>query len=81
MQEQVATSKFELRSVKVGAILTEVLSTTRRHGVPVEPAFTNLITAIVVVEGLGRQLYPALDLFRCAAPFMSMRKLAGLAMG
>jgi aarF domain-containing kinase len=76
--EQVASSKFALRSVKIGAILTEVFSTTREHGVPVEPAFINLVTAIVVVEGLGRQLHPELDLFRCAVPYMSLRHAAAL---
>ena len=45
---------------------------------PVEPAFINLVTAIVVVEGLGRQLHPELDLFRCAVPYMSLRHAAAL---
>jgi predicted unusual protein kinase regulating ubiquinone biosynthesis (AarF/ABC1/UbiB family) len=67
-----------LLHVRPGAILSEVFSTTREHGVPVEPAFTNLVTAIVVVEGLGRQLHPELDLFRCAAPFMTLRHAAAL---
>jgi aarF domain-containing kinase len=36
----------------------------------VEPNFTTLVTAIVVLEGLGRQLDPTLDLFAVALPLL-----------
>ena len=36
----------------------------------VEPNFTNLVMAIVVLEGLGRQLDPSLDLFSIALELM-----------
>ena len=36
----------------------------------VEPNFTSLVMAIVVLEGLGRQLDPSLDLFSVALPIL-----------
>ena len=39
----------------------------------VEPNFTNLVMAIVVLEGLGRQLDPSLDLFSIALELMPAR--------
>ena len=37
----------------------------------VEPNFTNLVMAIVVLEGLGRQLDPSLDLFTVSLPILA----------
>ncbi len=36
------------------------------HQVQVDASFTTLVCAIVVLEGLGRQLDPSLDLFSVA---------------
>lgn len=47
---------------------TSVLTLNTR--IQVEPNFTNLVMAIVVLEGLGRQLDPSLDLFSIALELM-----------
>ena len=54
---------FNLRHLKVGEVLLEVTSLVRTHHVQPDPVFTTLVCAIVVLEGLGRQLDPTLDLF------------------
>ena len=51
-------------------VLLDVTSLVRTHRVKVEPNFTNLVMAIVVLEGLGRQLDPSLDLFSIALELM-----------
>ena len=35
-----------------------------------DPAFTSLIIGIIVLEGIGRQLDPALDIFQAATPVL-----------
>lgn len=54
---------FNLRNLRVGEVLMEVSDLVRRHQVQADPTFTTLVCAIVVLEGLGRQLDPSLDLF------------------
>ena len=61
---------FALNKLRIGEVLLEVTSLVRTHRVKVEPNFTNLVMAIVVLEGLGRQLDPSLDLFSIALELM-----------
>ena len=57
-------------SLKVGEVLLEVTSLVRTHHVQPDPVFTTLVCAIVVLEGLGRQLDPTLDLFSVGLPLL-----------
>lgn len=57
---------FNLRNLRIGEVLLEVTDLVRNHRVQADPTFTTLVTAIVVLEGLGRQLDPTLDLFTVA---------------
>ena len=57
---------FNLSNVRIGDVLLEVTSLVRTHQVKADPAFTTLVMAIVVLEGLGRELAPSLDLFSVA---------------
>ena len=57
---------FNLRNLRIGDVLLEVTSLVRTHQVQADPTFTSLVCAIVVLEGLGRQLDPTLDLFSVA---------------
>jgi aarF domain-containing kinase len=78
--EDVAARKFQLGSVAIGPVLLAVLSAVRMDRVPLEPAFGNLVSAIVVLEGIGRQLHPELDLFGVAVPMLAkqaMRQMVG----
>ncbi|EOD21463.1 hypothetical protein EMIHUDRAFT_241143 [Emiliania huxleyi CCMP1516] len=54
----------------VGEVLLEVTSLVRTHHVQPDPVFTTLVCAIVVLEGLGRQLDPTLDLFSVGLPLL-----------
>ena len=49
----------------------QVSSLVRQHRVQVDPAFTTLVMSIAVLEGLGRQLDPELDLFSVALPMLA----------
>ena len=40
----------------------------------IESDFTNLIVSLMVIEGLGRQLDPNVDLFETARPFLRNRE-------
>ena len=62
---------FSLGKVQIGEVLLEVTSLVRTHRVKVESNFTTLVMAIVVLEGLGRQLDPTLDLFSVALPMLA----------
>jgi predicted unusual protein kinase regulating ubiquinone biosynthesis (AarF/ABC1/UbiB family) len=60
-----------LAEVQLGAVLLEITRLMRRHRVSLEPALTMIIVAIGVVEGVGRQLAPHLDLAREALAFFA----------
>lgn len=62
---------FNLRNLRIGDVLLEVTSLVRTHRVKVESSFTTLVMAIVVLEGLGRELDPSLDLFSLALPMLA----------
>ena len=62
---------FNLAHLQIGEVLLEVTDLVRTHRVKVEPNFTTLVMAIVVLEGLGRQLDPKLDLFSVALPLLA----------
>jgi aarF domain-containing kinase len=65
-----AAGAFNLEALRIGDVLLELTTLVRVHQVKVEPNFTTLVMAIVVLEGLGRQLDPTLDLFEIALPML-----------
>lgn len=54
---------FALGNVSIGDLLDQVLSMVREHHVRMEGDFVTVIVAILLLEGIGRQLDPQLDLF------------------
>ena len=76
--EDVAARKFHLGSIAIGPVLLAVLSAVRMDRVPLDPAFGNLVSAIVVLEGIGRQLHPELDLFAVAVPMLAKHAVNSL---
>ena len=62
---------FNLSNLRIGDVLLEVTDLVRTHRVQADPSFTTLVCAIVVLEGLGRQLDPTLDLFSVALPLLA----------
>ena len=69
----VKSKTFSLGQIKVADVLTEVLRAVQSHHVKMEGDFVNTIVSILLLEGIGRQLDPNLDLFKSALPIL--RKL------
>lgn len=54
---------FTLGTVSIGDLLDQMLSMVRGHHVRMEGDFVSVVVAILLLEGIGRQLDPDLDLF------------------
>lgn len=54
---------FTLGNISISDLLDQVLGMVRNHHVRMEGDFITVIVAILLLEGIGRQLYPDLDLF------------------
>jgi aarF domain-containing kinase len=61
---------FSLGQIKISDILKDVLMAVRRHHVKMEGDFINTVISILLLEGIGRQLDPKLDLFKSALPIL-----------
>ncbi|KAH7886139.1 hypothetical protein F5I97DRAFT_1877825 [Phlebopus sp. FC_14] len=61
---------FSLGQIKISDILTDVLKAVRQHHVKMEGDFINTVISILLLEGIGRQLDPNLDLFKSALPIL-----------
>lgn len=59
----VKSRTFALGNIKVGDVLSEVLDMVRSHHVRLEGDFVNVVLSILLLEGIGRNLNPNLDLF------------------
>ncbi|KAJ8481204.1 hypothetical protein ONZ45_g15383 [Pleurotus djamor] len=66
---------FSLGKIKISDILRDVLKAVREHHVKMEGDFVNTVISILLLEGIGRQLDPELDLFKSALPML--RRLGG----
>jgi aarF domain-containing kinase len=61
---------FSLGQIKISDILKDVLTAVRHHHVKMEGDFINTVISILLLEGIGRQLDPGLDLFKSALPIL-----------
>lgn len=61
---------FSLGQIKISDILAEVLRAVREHHVKMEGDFVNTVLSVLLLEGIGRQLNPDLDLFKSALPIL-----------
>ncbi len=59
-----------LAEISFGHVLVNLFSTARRFDMTVQPQLILLQKTLLYVEGLGRQLYPQLDLWDTAKPFL-----------
>ncbi len=59
-----------LREISFGHFLLRLFQTARRFDMEVQPQLVLLQKTLLNVEGLGRQLYPDLDLWTTAKPFI-----------
>lgn len=59
-----------LAEISFGNVLLQLFNTARRFDMVVQPQLVLLQKTLLYVEGLGRQLYPQLDLWKTAKPFL-----------
>ncbi|WP_297527962.1 ubiquinone biosynthesis regulatory protein kinase UbiB [Thiohalobacter sp.] len=59
-----------LKDISFGQLLLRLFQTARRFHMEVQPQLVLLQKTLLAIEGLGRQLYPDLDLWRTAKPFL-----------
>jgi ubiquinone biosynthesis protein len=59
-----------LKDISFGQLLLRLFQTARRFNMEVQPQLALLQKTLLNIEGLGRQLYPELDLWKTAKPFM-----------
>ncbi len=59
-----------LKDISFGRLLLHLFQTARRFNTQVQPQLVLLQKTLLNVEGLGRQLYPELDLWQTAKPFL-----------
>ncbi|SOV01379.1 related to aminoglycoside acetyltransferase regulator from P. stuartii [Ustilago sp. UG-2017a] len=73
MQDLVLSVKsktFSLAKIKISDVLNKVLMAVRDHHVKMEADFVNTVISILLLEGIGRQLDPNMDLFKSALPIL-----------
>ena len=68
-----------LSEISFGQVLLRLFQTARRFDMEVQPQLVLLQKTLLNIEGLGRQLYPQLDLWDTAKPFLEkwMREQLG----
>lgn len=59
-----------LKEISFGLVLIGLFQTARRFNMEVQPQLVLLQKTLLSIEGLGRQLYPDLDLWKTAKPFL-----------
>lgn len=59
-----------LAEISFGHVLLNLFNTARRFNMQVQPQLVLLQKTLLYIEGLGRQLYPQLDLWQTAKPFL-----------
>ena len=59
-----------LGEISLGHLLVDLFATARRFDMRVQPALVLLQKTLLQIEGLGRQLYPQLNLWDIGQPFL-----------
>lgn len=59
-----------LKEISLGLVLIHLFRTAQRFDMEVQPSLVLLQKTLLNIEGLGRQLYPGLDLWTTAHPFL-----------
>ena len=69
-----------LAEISFGHFLVRLFQTARRFDMEIQPQLVLLEKTLLNIEGLGRQLYPELDLWTTAKPYMErwMREQIGV---
>ncbi len=69
-----------ISEISFGRVLMSLFQTARRFNMEVQPQLVLLQKTLLNIEGMGRQIYPELDLWETAAPYMEswMKERIGL---
>ncbi|HDZ56816.1 MAG TPA: ubiquinone biosynthesis regulatory protein kinase UbiB [Pseudomonas xinjiangensis] len=59
-----------LKDISFGQLLLRLFQTARRFNMEIQPQLVLLQKTLLNIEGLGRQLYPDLDLWSTAQPYL-----------
>lgn len=59
-----------LAEISFGTVLMQLFNVARQFNMVIQPQLVLLQKTLLYVEGLGRQLYPQLDLWKTAKPFL-----------
>jgi ubiquinone biosynthesis protein len=59
-----------LAEISFGRVLIDLFATARRFNMEVQPQLVLLQKTLLNIEGLGRQIYPQLDLWETAQPYL-----------
>ncbi len=59
-----------LKEISFGQTLLRLFQTAQRFQMPIQPQLILLQKTLLAIEGLGRELYPDLDLWQTAKPFL-----------
>ncbi|MDH3638116.1 MAG: ubiquinone biosynthesis regulatory protein kinase UbiB [Gammaproteobacteria bacterium] len=59
-----------LSEISFGRLVLQLFQTARRFEMPIQPQLVLLQKTLLNIEGLGRQLYPELDLWETAKPYL-----------
>ncbi len=59
-----------LRDISFGQLLLRLFQAARRFNINIQPQLILLQKTLLNIEGVGRQIYPELDLWTTAAPFL-----------
>ncbi|HEC85478.1 MAG TPA: ubiquinone biosynthesis regulatory protein kinase UbiB [Thioploca sp.] len=59
-----------LKEISFGVVLLRLFQTARRFHMEVQPQLVLLQKTLLNIEGVGRELYPDLDLWKTAKPFL-----------
>ncbi|MFL0810362.1 MAG: ubiquinone biosynthesis regulatory protein kinase UbiB [Agarilytica sp.] len=62
--------ELPLKEISFGEALITIFRTAQRYNMPVQPQLVLLQKTLLNIEGLGRQLYPDLNLWDTAHPFL-----------
>ena len=60
----------KISEISFGKFLLQLFQTARKFEMPIQPQLVLLQKTLLNIEGLGRQLYPDLDLWETAKPFL-----------
>jgi ubiquinone biosynthesis protein len=67
-----------LSQISFGLFLVQLFDTARAFNMEIQPQLVLLQKTLLYIEGLGRELYPELDLWQTAKPFMERWMAAAL---